>query len=94
VRVRKGGITPLEGRLLLLAQYQEEDGNAEIYGLWATKISGERNSAVVRALHRLEKRGLLDSRWQDPGEALLARRPRRRFYRLTDAGRVLAEDRR
>jgi DNA-binding PadR family transcriptional regulator len=44
---------------------------------------------LYRALGRLEERGLLESRWEDPQLAAGAR-PGRRLYKLTDAGAVAA----
>jgi DNA-binding PadR family transcriptional regulator len=42
---------------------------------------------VYRALHRLERAGLIESFLEDPAEAEQEGRPRRRLYRL----RALAE---
>ena len=41
---------------------------------------------LYRALARLEKMGLLESRWEDLRAAVQANRPGRRFYTLTAAG--------
>jgi PadR family transcriptional regulator PadR len=41
---------------------------------------------MYRALHRLEASGLVESWWEDPSIAAEAGRPRRRSYRITDAG--------
>jgi DNA-binding PadR family transcriptional regulator len=41
---------------------------------------------LYRALARLEKLGLLESRWEDPQVAADQRRPVRRLYTLTAAG--------
>jgi transcriptional regulator len=57
---------------------------------WIEEVTGDRLSveegALYPALHRMEKRGLLDSEW--------ARTPngrRARYYRLTDDGRAELE---
>jgi DNA-binding PadR family transcriptional regulator len=41
---------------------------------------------LYRALNRLERDGLLESRWEDASEAAKARRPLRRLYRITAGG--------
>ena len=41
---------------------------------------------IYKALKRLERVGALISRWEDPDVALAARRPRRRYYSLTQNG--------
>jgi DNA-binding PadR family transcriptional regulator len=46
---------------------------------------------LYRALGRLEDMGLLKSRGEDPRIAARENRPRRRFYALTGAGEVAAE---
>jgi PadR family transcriptional regulator PadR len=50
------------------------------------------SGTVYPALRRLEKAGLLKSRWEDTASAHAHGRPRRRTYALTDEGwRVLPE---
>ena len=50
------------------------------------------SGTVYPALRRLEKAGLLKSRWEDEAAAHADGRPRRRTYALTDEGwRVLPE---
>jgi DNA-binding PadR family transcriptional regulator len=41
------------------------------------------HGTLYRALHRLERAGLIEGFWEDPGEAEREARPRRRLYRLT-----------
>jgi PadR family transcriptional regulator PadR len=41
---------------------------------------------LYRALGRLEKMGMLDSRWEDPQLPAMESRPARRLYTLTAAG--------
>ena len=51
------------------------------------EISGLPSGTVYPALRRLEREGLLQSRWEDaPGPG-----PRRRVYRLTRDGHALAD---
>ena len=47
---------------------------------------------LYRALARLEKLALLESRWEDPQVAADERRPVRRLYTLTRAGATAAAD--
>lgn len=44
------------------------------------------HGTLYRALERLEIRGLLASRWEDPDIAAAEERPRRRMYRVTAEG--------
>jgi PadR family transcriptional regulator PadR len=80
--------------LLILSVLEEE----ELHGYQILQRIRERSGDALApsegtlypALHRLEQRGALDASW-GPGEA----GPRRRYYRLTDAGiGLLAEARR
>jgi PadR family transcriptional regulator PadR len=59
---------------------------------WGVKLSGEldlRSGTIYPLLARLEKAGWLESKWEeiDPAEQ---GRPRRRLYRLTGEGEVVA----
>jgi DNA-binding PadR family transcriptional regulator len=45
---------------------------------------------LYKALERLEKRGALESDWEDPSVAERERRPRRRLYRVTALGAKLS----
>ncbi|MFP5353500.1 MAG: PadR family transcriptional regulator, partial [Actinomycetota bacterium] len=44
------------------------------------------HGTLYKALDRMEKAGLLQSRWEDPSAAAEEKRPRRRFYEVTAAG--------
>ncbi len=48
------------------------------------------HGTLYRALERLEKAGLLASRWEDPELAAGEERPRRRLYRITAEGATAA----
>ena len=41
------------------------------------------HGTLYRALHRLERAGLVESFWEDPAQAETESRPRRRLYELT-----------
>jgi DNA-binding PadR family transcriptional regulator len=49
------------------------------------------HGTLYRALERLEIRGLLASRWEDPAIAAAEERPRRRLYRVTAEGEVAVQ---
>jgi len=49
------------------------------------------HGTLYRALERLEQRGLLSSRIEDPATAEAERRPRRRLYQVTAQGVQAAE---
>lgn len=44
------------------------------------------HGTLYKALDRMEKAGLLESRWEDPHAAAAEGRPRRRLYRVTGLG--------
>ncbi len=46
-----------------------------------------KSGSVYRALSRLEALRLVESSWEDADEALREKRPRRRYYQLTEQGR-------
>jgi DNA-binding PadR family transcriptional regulator len=50
--------------------------------------TGLKSGSVYRALSRLEALELMESSWEDADEALRDKRPRRRYYRLTERGRI------
>lgn len=60
-------------------------GGREVYGLEIAKEVGIKSGTLYPALARLERDGLLESRWEvaDPAEE---GRPRRRMYTLTAPG--------
>ncbi len=56
------------------------------YGFDVMEACGLPSGTVYPALRRLEKAGLLKSRWEKAAEARVDGRPRRRTYELTDEG--------
>jgi len=56
------------------------------YGFDVMEACGLPSGTVYPALRRLEKGGLLKSRWEDEAEARAEGRPRRRTYELTGEG--------
>ena len=56
------------------------------YGFDLMEACGLPSGTVYPALRRLEKAGLLKSRWEQASDAHAEGRPRRRTYELTDEG--------
>jgi DNA-binding PadR family transcriptional regulator len=61
------------------------------YGLDIAATTGLLQGTVYTTLRRLERRGLVEGRWEDPVVAEAERRPRRRYYELTPAGETELE---
>ena len=61
------------------------------YGADIMEVTGLGGGTVYKTLGRLERRGWIEGRWEDPALAEAEKRPRRRFYELTPAG-VAATD--
>jgi DNA-binding PadR family transcriptional regulator len=59
------------------------------YGFDLMEVTEQPSGTVYPALRRMERRGLIASRWEPDDEARAAGRPRRRLYELTREGRVL-----
>jgi PadR family transcriptional regulator PadR len=82
---------PIKGHVDLLLLSVLEDGSAHGYGLVeALREQSEgafdlAEGTVYPALYRLERRGLVASRWKSVGGR------RRRVYRLTSRGRTALE---
>jgi len=90
MRRKSGAFVPLELAIIHAAKHLREEGIEEFYGFQITKRLEEEDNdhhvvgygTLYRALARLQKRGILQSRWEQlpPGE----NRPRRRYYRLIE----------
>lgn len=57
------------------------------YGLDLVDVTGLGSGTVYPTLGRLEKKGFVRGRWEDPRLAVEEGRPRRRYYELTGEGR-------
>lgn len=89
-RRRAGVLLPLEETVLEIGVRRLRDGAPEFYGFAvATELDdgdGRRLTAhgtLYKVLERLERNGLLVSRWEEPDE-MDESRPRRRLYRVSD----------
>jgi DNA-binding PadR family transcriptional regulator len=95
-------LLPIELAILDVCATRSLSGSPECHGfLIASLVKGTQNTKLLtaygtlyRALSRLEKAGFLTSRWEDMSSLAGESRPRRRLYRITDAGsEVLANSR-
>lgn len=94
MRRKEGGLVPLELAICEAAAHLMRRGVAEFHGYAVAKALGDAADArlltaygtLYRALSRLQKMGLLVSRWEDPNLSEIEGRPRRRLYCLTPAG--------
>jgi hypothetical protein len=91
VRRVEGAILPIEVSILTVAAHLD---GGEFHGFEMAKQLRDVDSArrltahgtLYKALGRMERGGLLASRWEDPQVAADEGRPRRRLYRLTPTG--------
>ena len=91
---KPGALVPLELAICQAAAALRADGHDEFHGYQIAKTIGDGANArlltaygtLYRALGRLEKMGLLHSRWEDPAIPARENRPGRRLYVLTAPG--------
>ena len=101
MRRKPGAILPIERELLSTAANLNSRGVREFHGFLIAYEMRDRSGArdliaygnLYRILSRMEKAGLLESRWEDPVVAADERRPRRKFYQLTAVGQAAANER-
>lgn len=60
------------------------------FGLDVMEVSGLPSGTVYPALRRLERDGLVESRWESEEDAAAGQRPARRYYELTRPGKSAA----
>jgi PadR family transcriptional regulator PadR len=100
MRRKAGGLVPLEMAICLGASDLRRKGQQDFHGYEIAKHLGDETDrrlltaygTLYRALGRLEKMGLLKSRWEDPQIAADENRPGRRLYKLTKEGERAAAD--
>ena len=61
------------------------------FGLEVMEVTGLPSGTVYPALRRLERDSLVASKWESDAEAAGKQRPARRYYEVTDAGRLAAK---
>ena len=94
VRRKPGALLPLELSILSAGVEAMQAGEPEFHGFSIANAIQDRDAArrltahgtLYKALARLERAGLLESRWEEPELAEADGRPRRRLYRVTGAG--------
>lgn len=100
MRRKPNGLVPLELTICVGAAELRRRGVEEFHGYQIAKRladDAERRlltsyGTLYRALARLEKMGLLRSRWEDPAIPARENRPGRRLYTLTPAGEAAARE--
>jgi PadR family transcriptional regulator PadR len=100
VRRKSGSLVPLELAICTAAANLRRRGEDEFHGYEIAKTLSDAAGArlltaygtLYRALGRLEKMGLLTSRWEDPHVPARENRPGRRLYTLTALGEAAADE--
>jgi PadR family transcriptional regulator PadR len=100
MRRREGALVPLEVAILVAGLDLRSAGQPEFHGFSLAKAirDGDRargltaHGTLYKALDRMERMGLLESRWEDPEVAAAQGRPRRRLYRVTGQGERVLND--
>jgi PadR family transcriptional regulator PadR len=100
MRRKEGALVPLEVSILEIGVELARRGAPEAHGFLLARELRDRRGArrltaygtLYKALDRLEQRGHLTSRWEDPNVAAQDGRPRRRFYRVTAVGEQALRD--
>ena len=62
------------------------------YGFDIMDVTGLPSGTVYPALRRLEKAGMVVSKWEDENKARKEQRPARKYYQLTGAGRASLDE--
>ncbi len=62
-----------------------------IYGFSVMEVTGLPSGTVYPAMRRLERDGLIVSRWEQQSIADAEQRPPRKYYKLTRAGKTTLE---
>ncbi len=94
MRRREGALIPLEVAILGAGLDLQHSGEPDFHGFQLAKELRDKDEArrltahgtLYKALDRMERAGLLESRWEDPEIAAEQGRPRRRLYVVTGKG--------
>ena len=100
MRRKPGALVPLELAICSSAADLARAGSTQFHGYEIAKRLGDESErrlltaygTLYRALGRLEKMGLLKSRWEDPQIPARENRPGRRLYTLTAAGEEAVQE--
>jgi PadR family transcriptional regulator, regulatory protein PadR len=98
MRRRAGELLPIEQAILACGIELAAAGEPGFHGFAMAGRLREAGAArqltahgtLYKALARLERAGMLASSWEDPEQAVAARRPRRRMYWVTPSGQLAA----
>ena len=98
MRRRAGTLVQLEISIVRAAFSLHEDGLHQFHGYQIARLLADVSErklltaygTLYRALGRLQKMGLVESRWEDPRVAAGLNRPGRRLYTLTKEGLAAA----
>ena len=102
MRRKPGTLIPIEQDILEAGLALSRRGEPSFHGfLIAKEIQDDAEAkrltshgTLYKALDRLERAGHLASEWEDPEEAAIQQRPRRRLYQVTVTGaQALAKSR-
>jgi len=63
----------------------------QVYGFSVMEMTGLSSGTVYPAMRRLERDGLIASKWEQQSIADAEQRPPRKYYRLTRQGKVTLE---
>ena len=96
MRRKADELIPLEVSILEAAVALRRRGSETFHGFAVAKVVKTQanrrtltaHGTLYRALHRLERAGLIESFWEDASLAERDSRPRRRLYRLTALAEV------
>jgi DNA-binding PadR family transcriptional regulator len=94
MRRKQDTLLPIEVSILQAALALAKGRNREFHGYQIAKEIKEEQGArmltahgtLYKALDRLERGGLIESRWEDPFIAAREHRPLRRLYQVTGEG--------
>jgi DNA-binding PadR family transcriptional regulator len=94
MRRKQGTLIPFEVEILKAAVDLKSSDEEWFHGFALARfIAADRQAkrltahgTLYKALRRLEEAGHLSSKWEPAGTALAEGRPRRRLYRITQAG--------
>jgi PadR family transcriptional regulator, regulatory protein PadR len=73
--------------LIQVALALMEDPTGQHWGYDLSRRAGIRSGVLYPILHRMLDQGWLEDGWEDPAQ-LSGKRPPRRYYELTDQGRI------
>ncbi len=63
----------------------------QVYGFSVMEMTGLPSGTVYPAMRRLERDGLIQSKWEQQSIADAEQRPPRKYYRMTRTGRMTLE---